>query len=163
MLRYVGSNGVSCDWQFLPGISGSSFDTAGRREGRHPLTADPAFVRDSQVSCSLWSCSAHSSQTGLGVLFTWYMTVFVSGTLPEPLQAAGKSESKTAFIKRMCYGYHQMLSGTRDHTQNIPLQGTIRQHCQIRTIVPPANSLLKKLVVVPTFCSFENQVHIFKK
>lgn len=86
---------MSCDQQFLLGISCSSTDTAGKSKGRHTLKADPACIRDSQVSYSLWSCSAHSSEVAKEALdLTLNMAMIMSGKLAEPLQAAEKSKRK---------------------------------------------------------------------
>ena len=84
-----------------------------------------------------------------------------NGRLAEPLRAAGKSVGETAFIEggaqfswdalgaRTIFKIHN----NRDDKAALPN----------RTIVPAANSPLEKVVLLSTFCGFENLAQIFKK
>ena len=99
-------------WGFLVALSAQ----LGEAKAENIQTADPAFIRDSWVSCSLWSCSAHSSDVAkqaLGVLFTWNMTVFTSGKLSELLLAAGKSGGKLHLLKGCARGLISCSQGLR--------------------------------------------------
>lgn len=94
----------------------------GEAKAENIQTADPAFIRDSWVSCGLWACSAHSSDVAKqalgGLIHMKHDCVHKWKAFWAP---AGSREirGETAFIEGMCSGSDRMFSGVTGHIQNI--------------------------------------------
>lgn len=119
--NYCGSSGGSRDQLALLGISCGSVGRAGRSEGTaHTRQQIPPLLETAALLQPgvLLSSQQWRNQTGLGVLFTWNMTVFARRRFAELLWVAELSGRKT-LKECTTRGLIRCSQGLGGHIQNI--------------------------------------------